>query len=145
MFIVAESDAEQVTVELFTNYPWDWFLVGCRLFLVRGKIYELLVNCIPPEVILKVGYVTFFWDSEILHYLAELFMQHVTYLCDLRTWCFDGSWEITCHLLTIILQKLVDELMRKLDSELKHEVCHWAAVYVRSLILVLHDSSRLPL
>lgn len=60
MFIVAESDAEEVTVELFTNYPWDWFLVGCRLFLVRGKIYELLVNCIPPEVILKVGCVTFF-------------------------------------------------------------------------------------
>lgn len=25
-----------------------------RLFQVRGKVYELLVNCIPPEVILKV-------------------------------------------------------------------------------------------
>ncbi|KAL6005192.1 Subunit of heteropentameric Replication factor C (RF-C) [Asimina triloba] len=24
-----------------------------RLFLVRGKLYELLVNCIPPEIILK--------------------------------------------------------------------------------------------
>uniref|UniRef100_A0A2N9F893 AAA+ ATPase domain-containing protein n=1 Tax=Fagus sylvatica TaxID=28930 RepID=A0A2N9F893_FAGSY len=25
-----------------------------RLFQVRGKLYELLVNCIPPEIILKV-------------------------------------------------------------------------------------------
>lgn len=33
------------------------FLVGIlcsRLFQVRGKIYELLTNCIPPEIILKV-------------------------------------------------------------------------------------------
>ncbi|KAJ8506616.1 hypothetical protein OPV22_007502 [Ensete ventricosum] len=49
-----------------------------RLFSVRGKIYELLVNCIPPEIILK---------------------------------------------------KLLSELLKKLDSELKHEVCHWAAYY----------------
>lgn len=49
-----------------------------RLFQVRGKVYELLVNCIPPEIILK---------------------------------------------------KLLSELLKKLDSELKHEVCHWAAYY----------------
>ncbi|RWR80393.1 replication factor C subunit 3 [Cinnamomum micranthum f. kanehirae] len=49
-----------------------------RLFLVRGKLYELLVNCIPPEIVLK---------------------------------------------------KLLSELLKKLDSELKHEVCHWAAYY----------------
>ncbi|XP_042437740.1 replication factor C subunit 5 isoform X1 [Zingiber officinale] len=49
-----------------------------RLFSVRGKIYELLVNCIPPEIILK---------------------------------------------------KLLSELLKKLDSELKLEVCHWAAYY----------------
>lgn len=49
-----------------------------RLFQVRGKIYELLGNCIPPEIILK---------------------------------------------------KLLSELLKKLDSELKHEVCHWAAYY----------------
>ncbi|XP_065007270.1 replication factor C subunit 5 isoform X1 [Musa acuminata AAA Group] len=49
-----------------------------RLFSVRGKIYELLVNCIPPEIILK---------------------------------------------------KLLSELLKKLDSEFKHEVCHWAAYY----------------
>lgn len=49
-----------------------------RLYMVRGKIYELLVNCIPPEVVLK---------------------------------------------------RLLFELMKKLDSELKHEVCHWAAYY----------------
>ncbi|CAH9069111.1 unnamed protein product [Cuscuta epithymum] len=49
-----------------------------RLFQVRGKLYELLSNCIPPDVILK---------------------------------------------------RLLFELMKKLDSELKHEVCHWAAYY----------------
>ncbi|KAF3486961.1 hypothetical protein F2Q69_00056194 [Brassica cretica] len=48
------------------------------LFQVRGKVYELLVNCIPPEVLLK---------------------------------------------------RLLYELLRKLDSELKLEVCHWAAYY----------------
>ncbi|KAJ0657385.1 putative DNA polymerase III, clamp loader complex, gamma/delta/delta subunit [Helianthus annuus] len=48
------------------------------LFQVRGKLYELLVNCIPPEIILK---------------------------------------------------RLLFELLKKLDSELKHEVCHWAAYY----------------
>ncbi|KAK4769921.1 hypothetical protein SAY87_030453 [Trapa incisa] len=49
-----------------------------RLFQVRGKIYELLTNCIPPEIVLK---------------------------------------------------RLLYELLRKLDDELKHEVCHWAAYY----------------
>lgn len=29
-----------------------------------------------------------------------------------------------------VLQRLMLELMKKLDSELKHEVCHWAAFYV---------------
>jgi replication factor C subunit 3/5 len=55
-----------------------------RLFLVRGKLYELLTNCIPPELILK---------------------------------------------------RLLQELMKKLDSELKHEVCHWAAFYEHRLQL----------
>ncbi|PON42099.1 AAA+ ATPase [Trema orientale] len=49
-----------------------------RLYQVRLKLYELLVNCIPPEIILK---------------------------------------------------RLLYELLRKLDAELKHEVCHWAAYY----------------
>ncbi|KAM0040223.1 putative DNA polymerase III, clamp loader complex, gamma/delta/delta subunit [Helianthus debilis subsp. tardiflorus] len=46
--------------------------------LIRGKLYELLVNCIPPEIILK---------------------------------------------------RLLYELLKKLDFELKHEVYHWAAYY----------------
>ncbi|GAB2298867.1 Subunit of heteropentameric Replication factor C (RF-C) [Dionaea muscipula] len=49
-----------------------------RLFQVRGKLYELLANCIPPEIILK---------------------------------------------------RLLYELLKRLDAELKHEVCHWAAYY----------------
>ncbi|KAJ6296760.1 hypothetical protein OIU78_022476 [Salix suchowensis] len=51
-------------------------LKGC--FRFEGKLYELLINCIPPEIILK---------------------------------------------------KLLSELLKKLDEELKHEVCHWAAYY----------------
>ncbi|CAI0555820.1 unnamed protein product [Linum tenue] len=49
-----------------------------RLFEVRGKLYELLVNCIPPEILLK---------------------------------------------------RLLFELLKKLDDDLKHDVCHWAAYY----------------
>ncbi|CAB4263287.1 unnamed protein product [Prunus armeniaca] len=49
-----------------------------RLYQVRQKLYELLLNCIPPEIILK---------------------------------------------------RLLFELLKKLDAELKHEVCHWAAYY----------------
>lgn len=49
-----------------------------RLFQIRGKLYELLSNCIPPEIILK---------------------------------------------------RLLGELLKKLDSELKHEVSYWAAYY----------------
>ncbi|XP_022718824.1 replication factor C subunit 3-like isoform X4 [Durio zibethinus] len=55
-----------------------------RLFQVRGKVYELLINCIPPEIILK---------------------------------------------------RLLHELLKKLDAELKHEVCHWAAYYEHRMCL----------
>ncbi|KAL0453371.1 UNVERIFIED_CONTAM: Replication factor C subunit [Sesamum latifolium] len=51
---------------------------------VRGKLYELLINCIPPEIILK---------------------------------------------------RLLCELLKKLDSELKHEISHWAAYYEHRLRL----------
>ena len=53
-----------------------------RLFAVRGKLYELLVNCIPPELILK---------------------------------------------------KLMLELVRKLDDELKHKVADCAAFFEHRL------------
>ncbi|XP_078162400.1 ATPase family associated with various cellular activities (AAA) [Carex rostrata] len=55
-----------------------------KLYEVRQKLYDLLVNCIPPVVILK---------------------------------------------------KLLCELLKKLDSELKHEVCHWAAHYEHKMRL----------
>ncbi|TQE11665.1 hypothetical protein C1H46_002701 [Malus baccata] len=48
-----------------------------RLYQVRQKLYELLLNCIPPEIILK---------------------------------------------------RLLYELLKKLDAELKHEVCHWLRI-----------------
>ena len=53
-----------------------------RLFAVRGKLYELLVNCIPPELIIK---------------------------------------------------KLMVELARKLDDELKHKVADCAAFFEHRL------------
>ena len=53
-----------------------------RLFAVRGKLYELLVNCIPPELIIK---------------------------------------------------KLMLELVRKLDDELKHKVADCAAFFEHRL------------
>ncbi|XP_043695612.1 replication factor C subunit 3 isoform X1 [Telopea speciosissima] len=65
-----------------------------RLFLVRGKLYELLGNCIPPVIILK---------------------------------------------------RLLSELLKKLDAELKHEVCHWAAYYVRLCLMVYLQEHRMRL
>ncbi|KAK2638337.1 hypothetical protein Ddye_026132 [Dipteronia dyeriana] len=65
-----------------TNYNLDSILrillSTTRLFQVRGKLYELLTNCIPPEIVLK---------------------------------------------------RLLYELLKRLDAELKHEICHWAAYY----------------
>ncbi|CAI5939138.1 unnamed protein product [Closterium sp. NIES-65] len=55
-----------------------------RLFQIRAKFYDLLINCIPPHLILK---------------------------------------------------RLTVELMRKMDAELKHDVCHWAAFYEHRLHL----------
>jgi replication factor C subunit 3/5 len=53
-----------------------------RLLQIRGRLYELLVNCIPPEVLLR---------------------------------------------------RLVRELNRRLDAELKHETAKWAAHYEHRL------------
>ncbi|MCO5596259.1 hypothetical protein L7F22_050319 [Adiantum nelumboides] len=73
---VLSTDWEQYVVEIASDIVNEQS--PKRLFLVRGKLYELLVNCIPPEIVLK---------------------------------------------------RLLLELLKKLDSELKHEVCHWAAYY----------------
>lgn len=53
-----------------------------RLYLVRGKVYELLVNCVPPELLLRC---------------------------------------------------LLNELLKKLDDDLKQEAVHWAAFYEHRL------------
>ncbi|KAG6541440.1 hypothetical protein Mapa_017219 [Marchantia paleacea] len=73
---VQATDWEQYVTEIANDIVTEQS--PKRLFQVRGKLYELLSNCIPPEIILK---------------------------------------------------RLLVELMRKLDSELKREVCHWAAYY----------------
>ena len=63
-----------------------------RLFAVRVKLYELLVNCIPPELILK---------------------------------------------------KLMLELVRKLDDELKHKVTDCAAFFEHRLQVCAPDNSEM--
>lgn len=39
---------------LYLNFWSIKSFVYFRLFQIRGKLYELLINCIPPEIILKV-------------------------------------------------------------------------------------------
>ena len=56
-----------------------------RLFVVRGKLYELLTNCIPPE---------------------------------------------------LILRRLMLELVKKLDDELKHQAAQLAAFYEHRLQVI---------
>ena len=98
-----------------------------RLYAVRQKFYELLVNCIPPESILKViwcFYHSFIRSPMLFHIMhAEL------------------PW---------LLQKLLAELLKKLDADLKHEICHWAAHYVSkqfgnnfSQLISFHDTPSL--
>lgn len=43
-----------------------------------------------------------------------------------------SHYQYTMHaeLLFWLLQKLLTELLKKLDADLKHEICHWAAHYV---------------
>lgn len=48
---VAPADWEQYIVEIAGDILSEQS--PKRLYLVRGKIYELLANCIPPELILK--------------------------------------------------------------------------------------------
>lgn len=45
-----------------------------RLYLVRGKVYELLVNCIPPELIIKLLARELIkkLDDELKHKVADL-------------------------------------------------------------------------
>ncbi|CAD5332861.1 unnamed protein product [Arabidopsis thaliana] len=74
--VISPMDWEEYVAEIATDMMKEQS--PKKLFQVRGKVYELLVNCIPPEVILK---------------------------------------------------RLLHELLKKLDSELKLEVCHWAAYY----------------
>lgn len=94
---------------LFWGSSWSLFFFlffifpRCfRLFMVRGKFYELLMNCIPPEIILKV----------MLLWLDKVYLV------------------VDISFIFVLFQRLLSELLKKLDSELKHEVCHWAAYYV---------------
>ncbi|CAH8390184.1 unnamed protein product [Eruca vesicaria subsp. sativa] len=97
--VISPMDWEEYVSEIATDMLREQSPKS--LFQVRGKVYELLVNCIPPEVILKVSN-----KNTQLYYLLCLFTHSF-----------------------MLLQSLLHELLRKLDSELKLEVCHWAAYY----------------
>lgn len=105
-----------------------------QLYLARGKLYELLVNCIPPEVGSAWGAG---WRG--------------------RTRAAPGGTGLRCQAgnvatatvakcsgmltvapsslapLQIVLRKLAVELMRKLDDELKHATAADAAFYEHRL------------
>ncbi|KAK3013806.1 hypothetical protein RJ639_008090 [Escallonia herrerae] len=85
--VIPSMDWEEYVSEIASDImkeqsPKRFDTDACSCKRVLAKFYELLINCIPPEIILKVA------------------------------------------------ARLLYELLKKLDSELKHEVCHWAAYYV---------------
>ncbi|CAM9565939.1 unnamed protein product [Choristocarpus tenellus] len=77
-----------------------------RLLEAREKLYELLTNCIPADVIIKTLQLHT-PTSRVVLLLAE-------------------AVEVTT---------LTRELLRVLDDDLKHEVLHWAAFYEHRLHL----------
>lgn len=66
-----------------------------RLFAVRGKLYELLVNCIPPELILKKLMLELVrkLDDELKHKVADCaaFFEHRLQVCAAVTYLSDAS------------------------------------------------------
>ncbi|XP_056846035.1 replication factor C subunit 3 isoform X1 [Raphanus sativus] len=101
--VISPMDWEEYVAEISTDMLKEQSPKS--LFQVRGKVYELLVNCIPPEVILKVSNKTQF--CFLFFYLFPFLLNSFFFF----------------------LQRLLHELLKKLDSELKLEVCHWAAYY----------------
>ena len=93
-----------------------------RLYEIRGKLYELLVNCLPPELILR-------------RLALELFRQGILCLPVLAhrscTCCLmeEASGSIT----SIGSGMLGDAVCRKLDDELRHKVIEAAALYEQRL------------
>jgi replication factor C subunit 3/5 len=84
---------------------------------IRAKLYELLVNCIPPELILKVSYPT-----QRTPQLPQPPTQERPHPAAAEGVSRVGS-----------AQRLTMLLMQKCDAELKHEICHWAAFYEHRL------------
>lgn len=60
-----------------------------RLFQVRGKLYELLVNCIPPEIILKVGGGHSLSSSSVQLFIHLFISRVLCRSCSRSCW---GSW-----------------------------------------------------
>ena len=86
--IVMQADCIFLDMHPPLNHLIKYFSICCRLFQVRGKLYELLVNCIPPEIILKVkttffhvvivNFFFFFFHFEMRTFGGK-FLQHTTW------------------------------------------------------------------
>lgn len=80
-----------------------------QLYVVRGKMYELLVNCIPPELIFRR------LATELLRKLDDE-LRHKVPFCITTARSKFPKWLTTAML-------CASELMPPPDSDLQHEVC----------------------
>jgi hypothetical protein len=92
------------------------------LVLAREHLYELLTNCIPPDVILKVCVLWVVWRTLWLGGGLDRSLHHHQTTTPRPAGPSTNTY-ISTH------QVLVRELSPKLDDSLKHELAHWAAFY----------------
>ncbi len=98
-----------------------------RLQVVRGKLYELLSNCVPPEIIIKVRGNTH--EHHTAHRIMCAACTHVMtghhQFCpvNMRTSCACSH------------QTLTDSLLKRVDDNIKHEIVQLAADYVSGCVL----------
>ena len=100
-----------------------------RLLVVRGKLYELLTNCIPANVIMEVTV----QKQRCVSSAPVCYLAHPLSLAPHDTVPSEAPRRASAAPSLTALpctQTLVRELLPKLDISLKRELCHWAAFYV---------------
>jgi hypothetical protein len=103
---------------IYLHNRWKMF---CRLFLARGKLQKLLVEFVPPKLILQVKYANWRWKVS---------------LC--ASGCLGLNKTIVTHTRTSLLnllQKLVELFLKGIQTSVKREVYYWHAYYVSLLVL----------
>jgi hypothetical protein len=76
--------------------------------------------CCTPEIL---------WITRQLYPTWKYFEGDLVLLQRFISFLHSHSYH-ACWTFSHLLQKLLAELLRKLDADLKHEICHWAAHYV---------------